>query len=82
MFTLTGDALVVDQTQDVYRILQNNQYGIVATSPMSEFVPNLKKVIVAFYSIAIDRSTGQALWAEEVSGRPPETAEQLTCKAL
>lgn len=81
-FTVKGDTLVEDQTFDVYRVLQNNRYGIVATSSVSEFMPNLKKVIVAFWSIAIDRSTGQALWAEAVSGRLPEPAIQLTCKAL
>ena len=81
-FTLKGDSLIVDQTGDIYRILQNNRYGIVATSSMSEFVPNLKKVVVAFWSIAIDRNTGQALWAEAEAGRPPEPPIQLTCKAL
>lgn len=81
-FTLKGDTLVVDQTRDVYRILQNNRYGIVATSSMSEFVPKLKKVVVAFWSIAIDRSTGQALWAQAEAGTPPETAVHLTCETL
>lgn len=81
-FTLKGDTLVEDQTGDIYRILQNNRYGIVATSSMSEFVPNPKKVVVAFWSIAIDRSTGQAMWAEAESGRLPEPAIQLTCRPL
>lgn len=81
-FTLKGDSFVEDQTGDIYRILQNNRYGIVATSSMSEFVPNLKKVVVAFWSIAIDRSTGQALWAEVETSRLPESAIQLTCKPL
>ncbi|HEX5278678.1 MAG TPA: hypothetical protein VFW28_01240 [Micropepsaceae bacterium] len=81
-YTLKGDTLVLDQTQDVYRILQNNRYGIVATSSMSEFVPKLKKVVVAFWSIAIDRSTGQAVLAEEESGSAPEAAVQLTCEPL
>jgi len=80
--TVEGDTLVVDQSGDVYRILENNRYGVVATSSMSEFVPKLKKVIVAFFSIAIDRSTGQGLWAEGVTGRAPESSVQLKCEAL
>jgi hypothetical protein len=80
-FTVKGDTLVEDQTGDVYRILQNNRYGIVASASMSEFVPNLKKSVVAFFSIAIDRTTGQALWTEGVLGRPMESPIQLTCKA-
>lgn len=80
--TLKSDTLVVDQTQEIYRVVQNNRYGLVATSAMSEFVPKLKKVVVAFWSIAIDRSTGQALWAAEEVGTPPEPAAQWTCEPL
>lgn len=82
VFTVKGGTLVEDQTGDIYRIVQNNRYGIVATNSMSEFAPKLQKVVVAFFSLAVERSTGQALWAEGEAGRPPESAIQLTCEAL
>jgi hypothetical protein len=48
---------------DAWTILQNNQSGFIATAAQSEFVPTLNKHIVAFDSIAIDRTTGRAVWA-------------------
>jgi hypothetical protein len=63
-FTIQGGSLVTAQgeiTGAIWHVLENNKYGIVATQSESEYVPQLKKTIVAFFSIAIDRATGNAV---------------------
>lgn len=67
-YTLEDDALIVDQTGDVFHILQNNQFGIVASGSISEFVPIRKKAVIGFFSIAINKSTGDAVQADGVIG--------------
>jgi hypothetical protein len=62
-FLIENGAMVTEQTDDKWTILQNNQFGLVATQSMSEFVPRLNRKIVAFWTIAIDRTTGKAVMA-------------------
>jgi hypothetical protein len=64
LFKIENGSLMTEQTGDIWRILQNNQFGFVATQSESEFVPKLNKKIVAFWSIAIDRTTGKAVQAD------------------
>jgi len=62
-YLIQNGSLVTEQTDDKWTILQNNQFGFVATQSMAEFVPRLNKKIVAFWTIAIDRTTGKAVMA-------------------
>jgi hypothetical protein len=79
-FEIENGALITQQTGDTWNILKNNQFGFVATQSQSEFVPRLNKKTVAFYSIAIDRTTGKAVRADadtEYSG----SVNHGTCSA-
>ncbi len=78
-YTLKGNTLTVDQTGDTFRVLENNEYGIVATGSMSEFVPIQKKPIIAFFSMAIDKSTGKSLRSDGVIGEANEGVLSGTC---
>ena len=62
-FLIENGSLVTEQTGDRWTILENNEFGFVATQGISEFVPTLHKKIVAFWSLAIDRTMGKAVFA-------------------
>jgi hypothetical protein len=50
-----------------YRILQNNDYGLVATFSFSGLPEGAKDPYVGAISVVINKMTGQLLWAEATS---------------
>ena len=61
-----------------YRILQNNDYGLVATFSISGIVEGEKDPYVGAASVVINKTTGQFYWAEAMITRDETKVMNLT----
>jgi hypothetical protein len=50
-----------------YRILQNNDYGLVATFSVSGIIDGAKDPYVGATSVLINKMTGEFNWAEAIT---------------
>jgi len=82
VFDIRNGSLETRQTGDVWTILQNNQFGLVATQSMSEFVPKSNRKFIGFWSIALDRRTGHAAYSEGTTDSGSPVGMRGTCKQL
>jgi hypothetical protein len=57
-FTVDGDELVESSFGQRYRILQNNQYALIAAWSIAEIEPGGSEPSIASWSIAIDKRNG------------------------
>jgi len=61
--------------KNTYEIVQNNFYGLVAVSTISEIVPGQTKPTVGVCGVAIDRKTHEIWITTIVIGMPPAANE-------
>ncbi|MFZ4120822.1 MAG: hypothetical protein ACOYKM_04085 [Caulobacterales bacterium] len=57
-FTVEGEELVEGSFGQRYRILQNNQYALIAAWSIAEIEPTLSEPSIASWSIVIDKRNG------------------------
>jgi hypothetical protein len=66
-FELSPPDLIDDQHQRRYRIVQNDDYALVATAPVSQIEKGQKDPTVGAWTVAINRVTGElglaVVWA-------------------
>jgi hypothetical protein len=60
-YVIKNGELVGNKANDSYRILQNTQYGIVATSSISDFDPSQGVVTIGASTVLINKKTGDAI---------------------
>jgi hypothetical protein len=67
-----GDILDVDQGswREEYRMLENNQFGLVASSSISKIEPNQSEPSIGARTIVINKRTGEFLWSNLFLGEP------------
>jgi hypothetical protein len=70
-FLILGNELVEAKTNDHYRLLQNNEYGLVATYAISEIEEGQKKPSVGVIAIIINKTTGEFMWENAIIGYDP-----------
>jgi hypothetical protein len=70
-FLILGNELVEAKTNDRYRLLQNNEYGLVATYAISEIEEGQKKPTVGVIAIIINKTTGEFMWENAILGYDP-----------
>jgi hypothetical protein len=77
-----GELLVVDHEtwREEYRILENNQFGLVATRSISEIESHStsKEPSIGTRTIVIDKRTGELLWSNLFSGSRIASTRQFT----
>jgi len=70
-FLIPGDELVETKTDDHYRLLKNNEYGLVATDTISEIEQGQKKPTVGVIAIIINKTSGEFMWENAIIGYDP-----------
>ena len=52
----------VDPLRESYRILQNNEYAVIATMAIAAIPPGHSKLSILSRTFVIDKSTGELVW--------------------
>ena len=82
-FEVSPPDLIDTANHEHYLILQNNDYGLVATTSWSEMQNELKAPVVGARTVVVDKKTGEFWWAmTSVSGAQVALAYQLNGKCL
>ena len=82
-FEVSPPDLIDTANHEHYRILQNNDYGLVATISWSELQNGLKSPVVGARTVVVDKGTGEFWWAmTSVSGAQVALAYQINGKCL
>lgn len=68
-FQVAGTRLIEGQFQDGYRILQNNEYGLVATFAISEVEKDQQQPTVGAFTVVINKGTGEFWLATVMAGQ-------------
>jgi hypothetical protein len=63
-----------------YRILLNNEYGLVATFAVSGIEQGGKDPFVGAYTVVINKMTGQLLWAEATTTKDESIVMDTTVR--
>ncbi len=69
-FEVSPPDLVELKFHQTYHIEQNNNYGIVATSAISEIEQGYTQPTVGVVSIVINKRTGEFWWVTAITGMP------------
>jgi hypothetical protein len=82
-FEVSPPDLIDTAKDEHYRIMQNNDYGLVATSSWSEVQSGLKSPVVGARTVVVDKGTGEFWWAmTSVSGTQVALAYQINGQCL
>jgi hypothetical protein len=81
-FEVSPPDVIDADTEEHYPILQNNDYGLVATSSISQIESGQKSPTVGAVSIVIDKGTGEFWWDTTIAGasRVANGAAHGTCR--
>jgi hypothetical protein len=82
-FKVQGDFLIEDDPiQESYRILQNNEYAIIATMAIAAIPPGNSKLRILSRTFVIDKSNGDLLWSNLTLGEPDSANKPIhgTCR--
>jgi hypothetical protein len=80
-FSVSPPDLIDTANEEHYRILQNNEYGLVATTSWSEVQNGMKNPVVGARTVVVDKGTGEFWWAiTSVSGAQVALAYQINGK--
>jgi hypothetical protein len=69
--------LVDDEWNQQYRIMQNNQFGIVASWSISTIERNNSSPSIGARTIVIDKRSGELLWSNTLLGEPDKVNEPV-----
>jgi hypothetical protein len=81
-FEVSPSGLIETTSRDQYRILQNNEYGLVATVSWSEMQEGLDGAVVGARTLVVNKGTGEFWWSMTAGGGgQPAIVNQLhgTC---
>jgi hypothetical protein len=67
-YRITGNDFIESNLKERFRILQNNQNGLVATSSIAEIAPDQDRPTVGATTLIIDKRTGAFLLSSENAG--------------
>jgi hypothetical protein len=81
-FELTPPDLIDTKTHDHYRILQNNDYGLVATLSISEIEEGHKEPTVGAVTVVINKGTGEFWWGWIIAGQAAVVNQPVHGKCL
>jgi hypothetical protein len=81
-FEISPPDLIDTGTNEHYRILQNNDYGIVATDTISEIQSGLKAPSVGAFTVVINKDTSEFWQAIMATGREANLVTQWHGKCL
>jgi hypothetical protein len=81
-FEVSPPDLIDSANREHYRILQNNDYGLVATKSWSEVQNGLKSPVVGARTVVIDKGTGEFWWAMTSVNAQAVIADQVNGKCL
>lgn len=81
-FEVSPPNLIETNFHQTYRIEKNNDYGIVAISPVSEIEKGHKAPTVGIVSIVIDKMTGEFWWVTAIAGKPAASNQPARGKCI
>ena len=70
-FVVLKTEVIEAKTNEHYRLLQNNEYGLVATSSISEIEQGQDKPTVGASTVVIDKTTNEFRWETIIMGVAP-----------
>jgi hypothetical protein len=76
-FEVSPPDLIETKSHQRYPILQNNNYGIVATSSISEIEEGQKDPTVGAATVVINKGTGEFWWGTTIAGMVPLMAREV-----
>src|SRR5450759_2011663 len=74
--------LIEANFHQTYRIEENNDYGIVATSSISKIEQGHKEPTVGAVSIIINKKTGEFWWVSAIAGQPAAVNQPVQGKCI
>ena len=80
-FEVAPSDLIEANFHQTYRIQKNNDYGIVATSSISEIEQGHKEPTVGAVSI-VNKMTGEFLWVTAIAGQPAAVNQPVQGKCV
>jgi hypothetical protein len=80
-FELSPPDLINTKLHEHYRILQNNDYGLVAVSSIAEIEQGKQQPTVGAATVVIDKGTGEFWLATAIAGQPSDVNQPVhgTC---
>lgn len=75
-FEVSPPDLIETNFHQTYRIEKNNDYGIVATSSISEIEKGHQEPTVGAVSIVINKMTGEFWWVSAIAAGQPAAVNQ------
>jgi len=67
-YRITGDDFVESNLKERFRIVQNSEQRLVATSPIAEIEPNQERPTAGATTLIMDKRTGAFLLSSENAG--------------
>ena len=81
-FEVSPPNLIEANFHQTYRIEENNDYGIVATSSISKIEQGHKEPTVGAVSIIINKKTGEFWWVSAIAGQPAAVNQPVQGKCI
>jgi hypothetical protein len=81
-FEVSPPNLIEANFHQTYRIEENNDYGIVATSSISKIEQGHKERTVGAVSIIINKKTGEFWWVSAIAGQPAAVNQPVQGKCI
>jgi hypothetical protein len=81
-FEVSPPNLIDVQFHLSYQIEKNNEYGLVATSSISEIERDQKLPTVGAASIVINKTTGEFWWVAAITGQPAAVNQPVQGKCI
>ena len=82
-FVVLGNEVMDARTNEKYRLLQNNEYGLVATYPFSDIVQGRSVIpTVGATTIIINKATQEFRWEQATTGYVPSPDIRVNGKCI
>ena len=66
---VSGERLIEARFQDGYRILRNNEYGLVAAFAIAQIEKDQQQPTVGAFTVVIDKGTGEVWLSTIMAGQ-------------
>jgi hypothetical protein len=67
-FQVSGSTLIESQFKDRYSVLENNQYGLIATHAFARIEKDHKQPTIGAFTVVINKATGEFWLATVIAG--------------
>jgi hypothetical protein len=81
-FQVSPPDLIETESNDRYRLLQNNGYGLVATEAISAIEEGQQKPTVGASTIIINKGTGEFWWGTMIAGQAAFLSKPVQGKCI